>query len=81
MTTERIAGRDMLRGSGILDQTGQVAWLVVDIRNDKIVATFPVSGYGQAVDAMIEHGKVAGTLVALGADFGPDRPVIIQQTY
>lgn len=79
--TETIAGRNMLRGSGILDQTGQVAWLVADIRNDKIVATFPVSEYGQAVDAMIEHGKAAGTLVALGADFGPDRPVIIQQTY
>ena len=30
---------------------------------------------------MIEHGKAAGTLVALGADFGPDRPVVVQQTY
>ena len=78
---QRIAGRDMLHRFGILDQTGQVAWLVIDIKGDKVVATFPVSEYRQAVDRMIEEGRAVGTLCALGADYGPDRPVVVQQTY
>ena len=80
-TTERIAGRDMLLGSGILDQAGQIAWLVIDIKGDKVVATFLVSEYRQAVDRMIEEGRAVGTLCALAADYGPDRPVVVQQTY
>ena len=42
---------------------------------------FPVSEYGQAVYRMIEEGRAVGTLCALGADFGPDLPVLVAQTY
>lgn len=80
-TIEKIAGRDMTRGSGILDQSGQAAWLVIDIRADRIVASYPVSQYRNAVDAMIAHGKSAGSLCALGADYGDANPVIVTQTY
>lgn len=76
-----IAGRKYVMGNGMLDTTGRMQILVIDVDANKIVSAHQKAS--DATLAMVQYAKENGikTQMALAADFGLDKPLIVTETY
>jgi len=81
MKMKIVAGRQYVMGRGVLDTADRLQILVLDVAADKIVSAHQKAS--DATLAMTRYAEKNGikTQMALAADFGLDKPLIVTETY